>query len=93
MSLSVRVHTKDNCSSCVETKKLLNRKGIPHQTEHVAEDNVDRIEQLRAVADAKGVALGMPFVEVIDDSDGTTEQWFGHRPDLILEHIILKMRG
>lgn len=94
MSLSVKVHTKDDCSACIDTKRLLNRKGIPHQTEHVAEDDLVRIEQIRLVASAKGVAPGMPFVEVIDDSDGTVEQWFGHRPDLILEHIIKKkLRG
>lgn len=92
MSLQITVYTKDDCGDCARTKKLLAQKGIPHETKHVAEDNAELIASLRAISDAKGVPLGMPMVEVTDLDLGETEQWFGHRPDMVLQHIINKKR-
>lgn len=88
MSLQITVYTKDDCGDCARTKKLLAQKGIAHATKHVAEDNAELIASLRSISDAKGVPLGMPMVEVTNLALGETEQWFGHRPDMVLQHII-----
>lgn len=93
VSLQITVYTKDDCGDCARTKKLLAQKGIPHETKHVAEDNAELIASLRAISDAKGIPLGMPMVEVTNLDLGETEQWFGHRPDMVLQHIINPTRG
>ncbi|TDU27075.1 glutaredoxin family protein [Arthrobacter sp. JUb115] len=90
MALEVTVHTKDACGECVKTKNALNLRQVPHQTIHVADDQVEKIEQLRDIAEQMGVGATMPFVQVIDTTTGEAEQWFGHRPDKIVEHITTK---
>ncbi|MGQ3382952.1 glutaredoxin domain-containing protein [Glutamicibacter sp. TV12E] len=90
MALEVTVHTKDACGECVKTKNTLNSRQIPHQTIHVADDHIEKIEQLRDIAEQMGISPTMPFVKVVDTTTGEAEQWFGHRPDLIVQHIIAK---
>lgn len=93
MALEITVFTKDDCGDCTQTKRNLERRKVPHQTVHVAEDNVELIEQLRSVSDQYGLELHMPYVKVTNTDTGDTEEWFGHRPDLIVQHIIAKRRG
>lgn len=93
MALEVTVYTKDACGDCRRTKSNLNQRKVPHQTVHVAEDNIELIDKLRAVAEQLGSKLAMPYVKVVNTETGDTEEWFGHRSDLIVEHIIAKRRG
>ena len=91
-ALEIEVFTKDNCGDCIRTKKALNAKQIPHSTVHVATDDLETIAGLQDVAEQMGVAPSMPFVRVTNMTTGETEQWFGHRPDLIVQYITTQRR-
>lgn len=93
MALEITVHTKDQCTECTKTKKTLQNKNIPHRTVHVADDNVELIEDLRSIADQLGSPLTMPYVKVVDTETGDAQEWFGHRTDLIVQRITSKRIG
>ncbi|WP_313812387.1 hypothetical protein [Glutamicibacter sp.] len=90
MSLEITVHTKDNCQQCLDTKRSLGKFKVLYRTVHVPNTDIETIEKMRAISDQMGIALTMPYVKVVDSATGDTEEWFGHRPDLIVEHIIAK---
>lgn len=90
MSLEITVHTKDNCQQRLDTKRSLSKFMVLYRTVHVPDTDIETIEKMRAISDQMGIALTMPYVKVVDSATGDTEEWFGHRPDLIVEHIIAK---
>lgn len=73
MALTVTVYTTDNCMGCVQTKRHLDRRGIPF-TEVAIDDDT------RAAI----LSLGYTAAPVVcANVDGRERMWSGYRPDSI----------
>jgi glutaredoxin-like protein NrdH len=69
--MTVTLYSKPNCQQCVQTKKVLERKGIEHSVVDISED--------RAAYDYV-TGLGYRSAPVVVAGE---QHWSGFRPDLI----------
>ncbi|MGJ3403237.1 glutaredoxin family protein [Glutamicibacter sp. Je.9.36] len=86
MSKLVTLYTKPGtCNQCTNTKRALNTAGIPYQEIVVNESDKQSIDELKLIAQKKGVPATMPYVLVMDMETKDSHDWFGFRPDKINE--------
>ena len=72
----VTVYSKEDCSQCDMTKKVMDSKEIPYE-----ERRIDLDEEALAYVKELGY-LAAPVVTVEHD-DAPMEHWYGFRPDMI----------
>lgn len=78
MSLTVMLYTKPECVQCEQTKKLMDKEGIPFESKDVTVDDAAREHAL-----SLGY-LGAPVVQW--ESGGVVGgHWYGFRPDKVRE--------
>jgi glutaredoxin-like protein NrdH len=79
MSLTVTLYTKPECVQCVQTKKLMEKEGIPFTSVDVSED----AEALDYIKNQLNY-LGAPVVQW--EAGGVVGgHWSGFRPDQVRE--------
>ena len=81
LPFQVTVYTKSgSCGQCDSTKRYLDRAGIPYQERVVHPHEKSSVDELKLIAQQKGVAPSMPFVMVLDDDTEDIHSWFGFQP-------------
>lgn len=81
LSFQVTVYTQPSgCKQCDYTKRYLDRAGIPYQERVVYPHEKSSVDELKLIAQQKGVAPSMPFVMVLDEDTEDTHTWFGFQP-------------
>lgn len=84
MSRLVTIYTKPaGCNQCDSTRRLLTKSGIAFQEIVVNPSDVQSIDELKLIANSKGIAGTMPYVLVIDLESKEQHDWFGFQPDEI----------
>lgn len=82
MSKLVTLYTKPGtCNQCTNTKRALNTAGIPYQEIVVNESDKQSTDELKLIAEKKGVTATMPYVLVMDMETKESHDWFGFQPD------------
>lgn len=73
--MTITVYTKPDCGQCEQTKKQLERKGLPYKAIDVFED-----PEAMKVVEESGIML-MPMVVI--EHNGQKQHWHGFRYDRI----------
>ncbi|MGO2938876.1 MAG: hypothetical protein ACTICQ_15155, partial [Glutamicibacter arilaitensis] len=61
--------------------RALKTAGIPYQEIVVNESDKQSIDELKLIAEKKGVTATMPYVLVMDMETKDSHDWFGFQPD------------
>ncbi len=80
--MRVDVFTKDGCMACRQTKKLLDRYGIPFNEINVEELSDQQLEDMRERGFGRLPVTSYAYSESSDGFfKGTSGGWSGFRPD------------
>lgn len=74
--MNITLYIKSNCIQCTQTKKTLDKMGLPYQTVNVETDT----QAYDYVVNRLGYKAA-PVVVVTDNEEQTAEHWAGFNPE------------